>query len=158
MLETDSFLVSILRPPMVYGPNCPGNYQLLKKITLKLGVAPKMNSKKSFIFIDNLCNLLFALIQQPLCGIFCPQNQEIMETYEMMQLIGKYNNKRIILLPILSPLIKLASFISPKLSKAFGCEFYSPELSQINGLNYCVVPFDESIKMSEFGANDHIPT
>ena len=34
-LEDDSFKVAILRPPMVYGPNSKGNYQLLSKFAKK---------------------------------------------------------------------------------------------------------------------------
>src|SRR5699024_1194219 len=31
-LETDEFKVAIVRPPMIYGKDCPGNYQRLRKI------------------------------------------------------------------------------------------------------------------------------
>ena len=29
-LQDEHFRVSIIRPPMVYGSNCPGNYSTLK--------------------------------------------------------------------------------------------------------------------------------
>ena len=45
-LDDSNFKVAIIRPPFVYGKNCPGNYQLLKKLTLKFHFIPKINIAK----------------------------------------------------------------------------------------------------------------
>ena len=53
-METDSFRVAILRPPMVYGKNCKGNYQQLRNFALKSPVFPKYFNNRSMVYIDNL--------------------------------------------------------------------------------------------------------
>ena len=53
-LHDASFTVAILRPPMVYGNNCRGNYTKLAALALKTPVFPKVDNKRSMIYIDNL--------------------------------------------------------------------------------------------------------
>ena len=46
----------ILRPPLVYGPQCPGNFQRLLNITYKLPFLPfgSLNAPRTFIGVHNL--------------------------------------------------------------------------------------------------------
>ena len=64
--ETQAQLV-IVRPPLVYGPNAPGNFRRLLKIAssglpLPLGA---INNKRSFVAIDNLIDLIITCIDHP---------------------------------------------------------------------------------------------
>ena len=54
-LHDDTFIVSIIRPPMVYGKNAPGNIDNLIKLVKKLPIIPLGNieNKRSFISIQN---------------------------------------------------------------------------------------------------------
>ena len=45
-LNDVNFNVSVLRPPMVYGENSPGNYQRLEKIAKYMRFLPKIDNKK----------------------------------------------------------------------------------------------------------------
>lgn len=68
--KTSSELV-IVRPPMVYGAQAPGNfYRLLRLVDsgIPLPLAA-MNEKKSMISLDNLCDFLVKIIYQkkPVC-------------------------------------------------------------------------------------------
>jgi len=56
ILDGSSTDWSILRPPLVYGPNCPGNFNRLIKFLIKAPMVPfgSVNSFRSFIGIDNL--------------------------------------------------------------------------------------------------------
>lgn len=51
---------TILRLPLVYGPNCPGNFNRLIKFLMKSPVVPfgSVNSLRSFIGIDNLVDAI----------------------------------------------------------------------------------------------------
>src|SRR5699024_4946803 len=40
LLATDTFKVAIIRPPMIYGKGCKGNYQRLRKLALMTPVFP----------------------------------------------------------------------------------------------------------------------
>ncbi|PKH09210.1 NAD-dependent epimerase/dehydratase family protein, partial [Planomicrobium sp. MB-3u-38] len=53
-LQSSNFNISILRIPMIYGPNCPGNYNSLSKLARKIPVFPKIDNKRSMIFVDHL--------------------------------------------------------------------------------------------------------
>lgn len=57
-LEDERFKVCIIRPPMVYGPGCKGNFQTLVKLVRVLPVFPKVNNQRSMIYIDNLCEFI----------------------------------------------------------------------------------------------------
>ena len=61
-LADESFQVAVLRPPMVYGPGCPGNYARLTKLIKKTPVFPKVFNKRSMIYIENLCEFLRQII------------------------------------------------------------------------------------------------
>ena len=43
-LSAGDFKVVILRPPMIYGPGCKGNYNSLRKFALKLPIFPKVKN------------------------------------------------------------------------------------------------------------------
>ncbi len=51
----------ILRPPLIYGPNCPGNMEKLIRVVNFLPFIPFGNvaSKKSFISISNFIDILY---------------------------------------------------------------------------------------------------
>lgn len=80
-LADDCFHVAILRPPMVYGHGCRGNFQTLLKIVQKFPVFPRVSNRRSMIHIDTLCAFVKLIIEKsPVSGVFFPQNREYMET------------------------------------------------------------------------------
>src|SRR5690625_1508283 len=88
-LDDKKFRVAIIRPPMIYGKNCPGNYQRLRKLALMSPIFPKIDNKRSMIYIDNLSEFIKLLINEQLSGIYHPQNDEYVCTSEMVRLIAK---------------------------------------------------------------------
>ncbi|UQQ99768.1 NAD-dependent epimerase/dehydratase family protein [Enterococcus gallinarum] len=71
-LESPLFNIVILRPPMVYGKEAPGNYQKLLKISKFLRFFPDSNNKRSMINIDLLSMFLKCLIDNNSRGIYHP--------------------------------------------------------------------------------------
>lgn len=63
-LASDQFKITILRPPMVYGENCPGNYTRLKKLAKVLPIFPDVDNKRSMIHVDTLCQCIVEIIGQ----------------------------------------------------------------------------------------------
>ena len=53
-LSDDNFKVCILRPPMVYGDGCKGNYQIIVKFVKKFSIFPRVNNKRSLVNVENL--------------------------------------------------------------------------------------------------------
>ena len=119
-LADSSFKLTIIRPPMVYGRNCKGNFQKLVKLVEICPIFPKCNNQRSMIFIDNLCEFARTCIDSILNGIFCPQNQDYVSTDELIALIAKEKGRTVLISSFLGMLIKpFVTFIQP-FRKAFG--------------------------------------
>lgn len=101
------FKIAILRPPMVYGGGCKGNYQLLSKLAKKIIFFPDYNNQRSMIYIDKLSEFVRRVIDLELSGIFHPQNAEYVKTTDMVVKIAEANGKKMHTTPIFNPLISL---------------------------------------------------
>lgn len=147
-MQSDYFKIAILRPPMVYGPGCPGNYQFLSKFAKKAPLFPFIKNTRSMIFIDNLCEFIRLLIRQQLSGIFHPQDREFVCTSKMVEEIAEVHGKPMYLSKVAGMLITSGFKNKGAAKKIFGNLTYSPEISSFN-LNYHVCDFKEAIKKSE---------
>jgi len=145
-LRDDSFIVSILRPPMVYGKGCKGNYQRLVRLALTTPIFPKINNKRSMIYIDNLLEFIKVLIDSNRGGLFFPQNAEYVNTSEMVRLIAKAHGKCVIMTKLFNPIIKVLNLST--INKVFGDLVYDMSMSDYES-NYRVCSFVESIKKTE---------
>jgi nucleoside-diphosphate-sugar epimerase len=117
-LRDDNFKVSIIRAPMVYGRNAPGNIATLISLVKYFPIIPlgKINNKRSFVYIDNLCYLLNEVITQEKDGCFFAADDESISTSYLINQIAIGLNKRVLLIriPFFECLIKK---IFPKLHK-----------------------------------------
>ena len=119
-IADSSFTLTIIRPPMVYGKNCKGNFQKLVRLVEVCPIFPKCGNQRSMIFIDNLCKFAKICIENTMAGIFCPQNKEYVSTDELIALIAKEKDKKVIISDFIGQLIKpFIGRIRP-LRKAFG--------------------------------------
>lgn len=146
-LIDEKFIVSIVRPPMVYGKGCKGNYVSLDKLTNKVPFFPKVENKRSMIYIDNLSEFIRIIIDEEIDGILYPQNEEYVCTTDMVKKISKYKSKNMFTIPGFNYLFKLASKKINIISKVFGDLVYEKQISDI-GYYYQIVKFDESIRRS----------
>lgn len=135
------FKVAILRPPMVYGKGCKGNYQMLRKFALKIPFFPSYDNLRSMIYIGNLCEFVKNVLDQEKAGIYFPQNKEYVCTSEMTKLIAKENKVQQKQMKLLNPFIKAIPL--GILKKVFGNLTYEKE--------DCVdkFGFEETIHLSE---------
>ena len=74
-LEDDSFKVVVLRPPMIYGPNCKGNFLRLARLATKTPVFPAFHNKRSMLYIDNLAEFVRQTILRELNGTYYPSHK-----------------------------------------------------------------------------------
>lgn len=154
-LQDGTFTVAFVRPPSVYGKGCRGGYITgFTSIVRKLPVIPRAyeSVKQSFIYIDNLSELVRLVIEKNLKGVFCPQDDKAVSANELLQAISygigkKYRSSR-----LLGLFVRLLSFL-PIVNKAYGGIEYTRSLSDVEGINYVVVPFEEG--MSRTVAKDN---
>lgn len=88
LAENSNLEVVIIRPPLVYGANAPGNFSVLlnwvsKNIWLPFG---RINNKRSFVYVDNLIDLILKCIKHPNAKneIFLVSDNEDMSTTELL--------------------------------------------------------------------------
>ena len=128
-LQDADFNVAVLRPPMIYGEGCKGNYQTLVKFALKLPFFPYVKNERSMLYIENLCEFVRLLVEEGDGGTFCPQNAEYTNTSEMVKLIAEAHGKKIRLIKGFGWLIKFFGIFSSTIQKAFGSLVYDRELA-----------------------------
>lgn len=147
-LESESFKVVILRPPMIYGKGCKGNYPKLAKLALKLPFFPDIYNERSMLYIDNLCEFIRLMIDNEESGIFFPQNKEYVKTSEMVRLIAEAHGKKIKLVKLFNIPIKLLGFIFKFVNKVFGNMVYELSMSEYKD-DYQIIDYNTSIMNTE---------
>lgn len=147
-LQEPSFKVVILRPPMIYGEGCKGNYPVLASLAKKLPFFPKVENQRSMLYVGNLTEFVRLMIDHEEQGIFHPQNRGYSNTSEMVRKIAAVHQKKMPLLRGFAWLLKLLSHISPLVNKAFGSLTYDFSLSEYPE-NYCNYTLEESIARTE---------
>jgi UDP-glucose 4-epimerase len=151
-LAAESFCVTVLRPPMIYGKGSKGNYPTLASLARKLSVFPKVNNVRSMLYIENLCECIRILIDTEQGGVFFPQNSELVNTSELVKEIAAVSGSGIAIAPWLAPFVAIGRKIPGKIGnlcrKAFGSSYYDLSMSEI-GHPYRVVDFRESIRRTE---------
>jgi UDP-glucose 4-epimerase len=128
-IADDNFALTIVRPPMVYGKGCGGNYNTLRKLALLSPVFPDTQNKKSMIYSDNLSQCLFEIITKKICGVILPKNKFDVNTAYMAVQIAKANGKKTKSCKFCGKLIKLLPLKTVK--KAFGNLTYSDDIAYI---------------------------
>lgn len=148
-LENDHFSVVILRPPMIYGKGCKGNFIKLRKLALKIPIFPNIQNQRSMIYIDNLSIFVKCLIDNSERGIYFPQNNEYICTSKMVDYIARVHNKHIYLTKVFNPLLKIINK-NNTINKVFGNLTYDKKLSiykKIDANEF--IDFNESIILTE---------
>lgn len=150
-IQSDDFTVAIVRPPMVYGKNCPGNYQSLVNISKKISVFPKVDNRKSMIFIDNLSIWVLYVLNKKENDVYLIQNEETVRTFELINNIAKYHNKKVYELKVVTNILKIIGNIMPKIKRLFNKSFGTLYYDDNNQLNkfYKLISLEESIIKTE---------
>lgn len=102
--NSTSLEVTIIRPPLVYGPGVRANFQDLisfvgKQIPLPLG---RVRNKRSLIGVGNLVSLITKCIDHPgaINQTFLASDISDLSTPELIRQIAKSQNRRAYLLPV----------------------------------------------------------
>lgn len=129
-LNNEDFNVVILRPPMIYGKNCKGNYKTLRKFALKLKFFPYVKNERSMLYIENLCEFVRLMIDNEESGVFFPQNDEYTNTSEMVKEIAAAHGRKVRLVKGFGWALKFLRLFTGLVNKAFGSLTYDKEMSK----------------------------
>lgn len=145
-LNSNKFKTVIVRAPLIYGPNCKGNFPKLIKISKYIPIFFDLKNERSMIYIKNLCEFLRLIIENKIAGVFYPQNKEYVSTVEIIEIAAKVRGKKIYLIKIFNPVLKL---ISPRLkyiNKIFGNKAFVKDISSNFEWEYNLFNFQTSIE------------
>ncbi len=106
LAKNSSLEVVIIRPPLVYGNNAPGNFGRMiqwagAKIIFPLPLGA-VNNARSLIAIDNLVSFIVTCTLHPKAAneIFLISDNETLSTTQLFKKIAKAFNKKALLLPV----------------------------------------------------------
>ena len=151
--------IVIIRPPLVYGPNAPGNFGSLmrwveKGLPLPLGA---IHNRRSLVALDNLVDLIITCIDHPgaVNQVFLAGDGQDLSTTELLRGVANAAGKPCRLLPVPAGMLQLGAIALGKkavaqrllgslqvdISKARELLGWTPPLSVEQGLKRC---FDDS--------------
>lgn len=149
-LEDETFRVSIIRPPMVYGDGCKGNYNTLVKLAKKLPFFPEFENHRSMIYVENLAELIRLIVKNGDSGMFHPQDASSRSVTEIVREICKVHDKKMLFTRLLAPAVRLVGK-KGLARRAFGDMVYDLSMSTYSE-NYRIFTFEEAIRKTEGGS------
>ena len=148
-LEDERFRVVILRPPMIYGPGCKGNYPVLSLMARRLHFFPQVDNQRSMLFVGNLMAFVKLMIDNNESGTFFPQNAQYSNTSALVAFIAAAHGRKIRLVRGFTWALKLLGVFTPLVNKAFGSLSYDMEMSGYPRGEYRLFSLEESIRITE---------
>jgi nucleoside-diphosphate-sugar epimerase len=110
--------VVIIRPPLVYGLNAPGNFGKLAKLAEKNLPLPlgAIHNKRSLVALNNLVDLIVTCIDHPNAAnqTFLVSDDQDVSTTELLEMMTRAAGKTPRLLPVPVSWLKLAGRLTGK--------------------------------------------
>jgi nucleoside-diphosphate-sugar epimerase len=108
--------IVVLRPPLIYGPNAPGNFASLSRLVSRHFPFPfkGVANKRSFVAVDNVVSLIQCCLSHPGAAnqIFLVSDGKDLSTEEFIRKIAVAYKKTPILLPFPQTLLRgIAKFL-----------------------------------------------
>lgn len=119
-MSREGFAVAILRPLMVYGKGCKGNYRTLEKLARIAPALPAYENRRSLVSADTLCARMEEVIRRREEGIFFPREREDVCTCRLIQQIAAERGRRLRRTRLLNPAVGLLRSCTSAGKKAFG--------------------------------------
>lgn len=131
-LKSEHFYIAVLRPPMIYGDECKGNYMRLRYLVNKLTVFPDIDNQRSLLHIKLLCSYIKAKIDTQSEGLFFPQDLKYSSTKELLINLSFEQGRSVKFTKLFNPFVSCASFLGiSSVDKLFGNLVYSQSLSSL---------------------------
>jgi nucleoside-diphosphate-sugar epimerase len=110
--------VVIIRPPLIYGPDAPGNFGSLMRwlhtgMPLPLGA---INNRRSLVALDNLVDLILTCVHHPAAAnqIFLVSDGEDVSTTELLRRMGQAMQRPVRLIPVAAGWLEQAAALLGK--------------------------------------------
>ena len=118
LLETADMEWVIIRPPLVYGADAPGNFRTLLKVVARGTPSPFgwVRNARSIVSVDNLCALISLAAQHPAAAgeVFLASDGSDVSTHQMLQALAEGMQRRRVSIPVPAPFLALLLTLAGK--------------------------------------------
>jgi nucleoside-diphosphate-sugar epimerase len=102
--------ITIIRPPLVYGPGVRGNFRSLMKWAASgaPSIFSAVKNKRSFIHVENLCDLLILALRHSDAAnrLFVASDGYDLSTHELLLLLTRQEGRRPLSIPVPPALLR----------------------------------------------------
>ena len=147
-LEDGRFHVAVLRPMMVFGTGCKGNYNALSALARRAPLFPDFPNRRGIVYIDDLAELIRRLIDTGAGGTYHPQTF-IASTADIARAIAKAHGRHVLFARFLNPLVR-AMGASGTVRRAFGGFYYREDMAD-HGFAPGALSLEECVRRTEEG-------
>lgn len=118
-IESDSFSVAIIRPPLVYGANVKGNMLKLMSLLIRFKIIPLggIKNQRSMVYIGNLVALIEHIVLNQSSGLILAGDKKQYSTTELVYGLSKGLNSNNIIISLPYFVRMIISKLRPELSK-----------------------------------------
>lgn len=110
--------IVVIRPPMVYGANAPGNFRLLRSVLERGWPLPfgAIRNLRSFVGIDNLMDFVRACVRNPKAAneTFVVSDGQDLSTTELLNLMRSNLKSRSLNLPVPERFLRVCARLARK--------------------------------------------
>ena len=145
-LEDEGFRVAVLRPMMVFGRGCKGNYNRLAALARRLPVFPSLENRRGAVYVDDLAELIRRLISARAGGTHHPQTF-VVSTFDFARAVAEAHGRRMRFVRAVNPLVRLAGR-SGVVRRAFGGFYYREDMAA-RGYEQGALRFEECVARTE---------
>ncbi len=117
-IETPDFIVSIIRPPLVYGAGVKGNLHRLIGLVKKMPALPfgGISNQRSMVYVGNLAALIDRVIEKKSSGIFIAGDSQAYSTSHLIKRISCDLEKNTWLISLPKFVISIIHWLNPSLA------------------------------------------
>lgn len=119
-LVDETFTVTIVRAPMIYGENCPGNMNRLERFVSKFHIFPKYINERTAITITELSVSIETYIRNRVNKTVIPSSNEDLVPLKYIEEYAKEKNIKLYTTRIFNPFIRLLIGRVGIVTKLFG--------------------------------------
>lgn len=142
-MSNEVFKTSVIRTPLVYGPESKGNFIKLLNLSKFTPIFLNIENKRSMIYIDNLLLFIEEVIKKEISGLLFPQNKEFVSTKKVIEYCSELNDRKIIFINVNKNLMLFLLKKNKLFEKIFGDKFYN--INNPLKIEYQKVDFKESV-------------
>jgi UDP-N-acetyl-alpha-D-quinovosamine dehydrogenase len=113
-ISPGSATLTVVRPPLVYGPGAKGNFERLMKLVDRVPVLPfgAVRARRSYVHVLNLCSFLYTCLRHETeSGTYTVCDGEHLPLNELLRIIAAEMRKTRWLLPLPAGVLRLLGSI-----------------------------------------------